>query len=95
MRAIKQARKLIESEPHGAAAEVLSRLVIALETEQPFVLTDLYRLGYKDFELAIEVIEEWRLDRYYAGKARLLSLSVMLTDVMQEVSQGAVDRAKA
>lgn len=81
MRAIKKARKLIESQPQAPEADVLSRLVIALETEQPFALTDLYGVDYDIFRLALEVMEEWRLDRYYASKARLLGSSVMLPDV--------------
>lgn len=88
MRAIKKARRLIESQPHERSADVLSRLVIALETEQPFALNDLYGIGYDEFRLALEVIEEWRLDRYYASKARLLGTSVMLTDVIAQTSAG-------
>ncbi|MDP3520313.1 MAG: hypothetical protein Q8S02_06790 [Hydrogenophaga sp.] len=80
MRAIKKARRLIEAQPNDAAAIVLSRLVVALESEVPFDLSALYRLDYKAFELALEVIAEWRLDRYYSGKLRLLGASVTLTD---------------
>jgi hypothetical protein len=79
MRAIKKARRLIEAQPENAAAIVLSRLVVALESEVPFDLSALYRIDYKSFELALEVIAEWRLDRYYSGKAKLLGASVQLT----------------
>ncbi|TNF56551.1 MAG: hypothetical protein EP308_04075 [Burkholderiales bacterium] len=78
MRAVKKARKLIEANPTNSTAETLSRLVLALESETPFQLADLYKLGYADFELALAVIAEWRLDRYYTSKAVLLDLSMQV-----------------
>lgn len=78
MRAVKKARKLIEANPTNSTAETLSRLVLALESEAPFQLADLYKLGYADFELALAVIAEWRLDRYYTSKAVLLDLSMQV-----------------
>ncbi|MCU0956319.1 MAG: hypothetical protein MUF55_03035 [Hydrogenophaga sp.] len=86
MRAVKKARKLIEANPTNSTAETLSRLVLALESETPFQLADLYKLGYADFELALAVIAEWRLDRYYTSKAVLLDLSM-------QVEQGKVQAA--
>ena len=86
MRAVKKARKLIEADPKHSTAETLSRLVLALESETPFQLAELYKLGYEDFELALAVIAEWRLDRYYTSKAVLLDLSM-------QVEQGKVQAA--
>lgn len=76
MRALKRARKLIETHPEGRTAQVLSTLVVALESDQPMKLSELYELGYDDFALAIDVMSEWRLDRYYTSKAVLLDLSL-------------------
>lgn len=81
MRALKQARKLIEKKPESPAAQALSTLVVALESETPFALQSLYQLDYDDFELALDVLKEWRLDRYYMSKVRLLDLSVQLGDM--------------
>jgi hypothetical protein len=78
MRALKQARKLIEKQPESAAAQTLSTLVVALESETPFALQTLYQLDYDDFELAMTLLKQWRLDRYYSSKARLLDLSVQV-----------------
>lgn len=78
MIALKKARKLIEKKYGEPAADILSGLVLALESEVPFKLSALYRLDYDDFNLAIEVITEWRLDRYYTSKAVLLDLSMQL-----------------
>jgi len=88
MRAVKKARKFIESHPAHDTSEVLSRLVLSLESESPFQLSDLYKLGYEDFELAMAVIAEWRLDRYYTSKALLL-------DVSMQIEQGVAKAAAA
>ena len=78
MKALKKARKLIETSPETAEARILSALVVALESEVPFPVNDLYKLNYNDFELALDVLKEWRLDRYYMSKVRLLDLSVQM-----------------
>jgi hypothetical protein len=71
MRAIKEARHLIEEAPNDESAQILARLVLALETEISFAISDIYTLNRTHFELALRILQEWRLDRYYAGKARL------------------------
>jgi hypothetical protein len=80
MLALKRARKLIEARPDSTAALTLSSLVVSLETEAPFLLADLYQLDYDDFGLALEVMIEWRLDRYYASKLRLLDASIHVAE---------------
>lgn len=81
MRALKKARKLIEQNPESSTAQSLSALVVALESGSSFDLQCLYQLGYDDFELAIDLLKEWRLDRYYSSKMRLLDLSVQVGEI--------------
>jgi hypothetical protein len=83
MKALKKARKLIEKNPESPAARTVSSLVLALETETSFDLGTLYRLPYDEFQLALELLNEWRLDRYYASKLRLLDLSVQVDGLHQ------------
>ena len=78
MNAIKKSRRLIEANPATDTAKTLARLVRALESDEKFELGDLYKLDYESFALAIEVLREWRLDRYYMGKAKLLDISVQM-----------------
>ena len=78
MRAIKQARKFIETQPDDANARTLSRLVRALESEADFPITDLYLLDADGFKLAMEILDEWRLDRHYASKVRLFDVSMQM-----------------
>lgn len=75
MIAIKSARKTIENDPGTADARILADLVLSLENESPFPLADLYHLGQKNFALALDILGEWRIDRYYAGKAKLFDIS--------------------
>jgi hypothetical protein len=78
MQALKRARKLIENKPQKMSAQVFSKLILALESESPFNLGELYQLDYDDFALAIDIMKDWRLDRYYTTKALLLDLSMQL-----------------
>ncbi len=76
MRAINTARKLIKADPLSPSAVVMADLVLALETKANYPLADIYKLNYKDFELAIEIIKDWRIDRYYVGKGKLIDIAV-------------------
>ncbi len=78
MNEIKKARRLIEANPHTDAAKTLAALVLALESEEKFDLAALYKLNYDNFNLAIDILKEWRLDRYYSGKAKLHDLSMQV-----------------
>ena len=84
MHAIKEAWKFIENDPAQADAQTLSRLVLAMEDEGDFPLSDLYTLDFDRFSLALKILDEWRLDRYYAGKARLFDLSVQVADLQPQ-----------
>lgn len=86
MRAIKEARKYIERKPDDSNAKTLSRLVLALESEAQFPITDLYLLDFDKFKLALEILDEWRLDRHYASKARLFDVSLQMAALKSDES---------
>jgi hypothetical protein len=81
MRAIKKARKIIETDPSSDAAKALTSLILALETDADFSFKKLYELQMKDFDLMIEVMKDWRLDRYYEGKAKAISTAIQATNI--------------
>ena len=83
MRAIKQARHLIEKEPQDPSAQILARLVLALETEVQVAISDMYKLDRNHFELAMRILQEWRLERYYASKARLFDTAFHVSELGQ------------
>jgi hypothetical protein len=74
MNAIKQIRKYLEQNPESEAAQILTRLSAALAEEGSFSLADLYRLDYDSFKLAVELLDDWRLDRYYAARLHLFDV---------------------
>lgn len=75
MLAIKKARKFIQANPDDPASKTISALVLALESSGQISVPQLYELDNDRFELALEILSEWRLDRHYASKLRLLDLS--------------------
>lgn len=62
--ALDKARRRIREAPEDEAARVFLALLQALESGTPFQLDQIYQLAYPDFEIALEVIENWRLHRY-------------------------------
>ncbi|RZI77849.1 MAG: hypothetical protein EOP80_03245 [Variovorax sp.] len=81
MNAIKAARRFIETDSSNESAKILARLVLALESERSFELVTLYELDYKSFQLAIDILKEWRLDRYYASKSKLYDISLQVDEL--------------
>lgn len=74
MFAIKQARKFIEAHPCDPQVAILVDLVLALQNEQAFPISSLFEMDIRNFDLALDIVKEWRLDRYYAKKERLLEV---------------------
>lgn len=81
MRAIKKARKIIENDPNSEEAQAFTSLILSLETDADFSLKKMYNLSMNDFELMIEVMKDWRLDRYYEGKAKAISTAIQATSL--------------
>ncbi|CAN5544042.1 MAG: hypothetical protein V4636_03250 [Pseudomonadota bacterium] len=79
MNAIKSARKFIVANPASNSARTLAQLVLALESESNFDVAELYKLDLETFDIAIDILKEWRIDRYYAGKAKLFDLSLQVS----------------
>ena len=84
MHALKEARHLIEKDPLDESAKILSGLVLALEKEVDFAISDIYQLNREHFDLALKILKEWRLDRYYAGKARLFDTAVHVVEIAEK-----------
>jgi len=93
MLAIKKARKLMETNPSDPAAQIIAALVLALESEASISVEQLYKLDDKRFELAMEILSEWRLDRHYASKLRLLSSSTQLQEMAVQAPELRVAKA--
>ena len=86
MNAIKEIRKHLEQNPYSESSRTLARLASALAEEGTFNLGELYQLDLQSFGLAIELLKDWRLDRYYAARIKLFD--VVLNYVLPEGQAG-------
>lgn len=72
MYSIQRLENYLNNGASPATSRELSRLVRALREEREYPLSSLYQIDYQAFELAIDVLRDWRVDRYYAKETRLL-----------------------
>jgi len=70
MSAIKKAKRIIEKDPSQPFAKFLTDLVLSLESNNEFPTRQLYELSVEDFDFALQILKEWRIDRHYMGKAK-------------------------
>lgn len=61
--AVKNIAKFIKRNPESDEATVLWELCRALESNSAFELHKLFSLDLKSFEMAMDVLDEWRIDR--------------------------------
>jgi hypothetical protein len=87
MNAIKQLRRYLVKNPGSPSSKVLARLTAAVAEEASFPLGDLYRLDGEAFDLAMELLRDWRLNRYYAARIKLFD--AVLAEVGDEVGAPA------
>lgn len=71
MYAIRKLEEYVRLSATPAASRELNRLLDALKEEKEFPLSSLYEIDYEAFELAVEAMRDWRIDRYYAGSASI------------------------
>lgn len=71
MNAIKKVRRYLLKNPDRPASGVLRRLIVTLGEEGSFPLSELYGIELEAFDLAMELLRDWRLDRHYAARIKL------------------------
>jgi hypothetical protein len=75
VKAIQDIRRYLSDHSDSPSARVLSRLPATLSKEESLALRELYTLDWESFELAIELLRDWRIDRYYADRTNLFAAS--------------------
>ncbi|MGZ8981841.1 MAG: hypothetical protein ACXW2G_11545 [Burkholderiaceae bacterium] len=80
MKAIHDIRRYLSDHSNSPSAQVLSRLPATLSKEESLVLSDLYALDWESFELAIDLLRDWRIDRYYADRTDLFTVPSKLAE---------------
>lgn len=89
MNAIKQVRRFLLDHPDSRSAPALARLAEALASESDYPLRELYELDADAFDLAIELMRDWRLDRYYAARIKLFDVVLASGPVRSQDRAGA------
>jgi hypothetical protein len=74
---IKKAARYIYNNPSAPGAKALIELAVAIEHGSAYTLGDLNDLNHEEFELAIGMIKDWRVDRHYLSKLRMLEIAEM------------------
>jgi hypothetical protein len=65
MNALNHAREIARTAKSNATSETFRELLASLETGSPISLAKLYELDYREFDLAVSAIKDWRLHRYH------------------------------
>ncbi len=74
MNNLKKIEKRILKNPDEPASQVFRELVKALDQKLNFDLASIYDLDYDDFQLVLDVLKDWRLDRYAKTRKRLKAI---------------------
>lgn len=72
MNAAKRIKKLIQEGNHLPQVDILKQLVLALHLGQPFDLRKLYEIDYPFFEIAMQLLNDWRLGYHMDTQGKLV-----------------------
>jgi hypothetical protein len=101
MNAAKKIRRFIEEGHDPQQMQVLKELATALEMGRSFDLSLLYDIDMRYFDVAIDLLKDWRFDHHIASRSKLLEQ--LLTEIAPERQavvttpasrEGAADNAK-
>ncbi len=62
--AVREVARFIKRSPETNDSMVLWEMCKALESKSVFELHRLFELNLKSFEMAMELLDEWRIDRW-------------------------------
>lgn len=91
VKAIHDIRRYLSDHSDSPSAKVLSRLPATLSKEESLVLSDLYALDWESFELAIDLLRDWRIDRYYAERTDLFTVPSKLAEPGPKLAERSPD----
>lgn len=86
MNAAKKIRKFIESGADPEHVQVLKNLAAALELGQSFDLKSLYQIDMRYFDVALELLADWRFDHHISSRSKLLEHILIETAPQAQVA---------
>lgn len=72
MNAAKRIKKLMDAGADPQQLETLKQLVLALQLKQPYELHRLYDIDYPFFQIAMQLLEDWRLGHHIDARSKLV-----------------------
>ncbi|MFB9158279.1 hypothetical protein [Chromobacterium violaceum] len=95
MNAAKKIRRFIEEGHDPQQMQVLKELAAALEMGRSFDLSLLYDIDMRYFDVAIDLLKDWRFDHHISSRSKLLEQ--LLTEIApgQKAAVSAEDVADA
>jgi hypothetical protein len=72
MNAAKRIKKLMDAGADPQQLETLKHLALALQLNQPYELYRLYEIDYPFFEIAIQLLQDWRLGHHIDARSKLI-----------------------
>ncbi|NWK76371.1 hypothetical protein [Aquitalea sp. LB_tupeE] len=83
MNAAKKIRRFIEENQDPEQVQVLKDLAAALEMGRSFDLGSLYQIDMRYFEVALDLLKDWRFDHHIAARSKLLEQ--LLTEIAPDL----------
>jgi hypothetical protein len=72
MNASKKIRQLIDKKESPDQVQVLKDLAVALQLRHSFDVGRLYQIDIRFFDIAMDLLKEWRFDHYIASRSKLI-----------------------
>ncbi|MBV8680656.1 MAG: hypothetical protein JO338_09455 [Aquitalea sp.] len=83
MNAAKKIRLLIESGESPEQVQVLKEMAMAMQMKESFHIARLYQIDQRYFDVAMELLKEWRFDHHIASRSKLIEQ--LMPEVMNTV----------
>ena len=83
MNAAKKIRRFIEEGHDPEQVQVLKDLAAALEMGRAFDLGSLYQIDMRYFDVALDLLKDWRFDHHIAARSKLLEQ--LLTEIAPDL----------
>jgi hypothetical protein len=76
MNAAKKIRRLMDAGDSPEQVQVLKELAVALQMKESFNIDRLYQIDQRYFDVAMDLLKEWRFDHHIASRSKLIDMLI-------------------
>jgi len=76
MNAAKKIRRLMDAGDSPEQVQVLKELAVALQMKESFNIDRLYQIDQRYFDVAMDLLKEWRFDHHIASRSKLIDILI-------------------